>query len=76
VAHLSAAAADVQLADGAVGGRLCGEGLRPDQPVPRRPDDALGIARLVLGYPPYALLLLVTVYSVRRVLRQAPDPAT
>jgi len=39
-------------------------------------DDALGIARLVLGYPPYALLLLVTVYSVRRVLRQAPDPAT
>jgi len=39
-------------------------------------DDALGIARLVLGYPPYALLLLITVYSVRRVLRQAPDPAT
>ncbi len=35
-------------------------------------DDALGIARLALGYPPYALLLLVTVYWVRRVLRTLP----
>jgi hypothetical protein len=34
--------------------------------------DALGIARLVLGYPPYALLLLVTVYSVRKVRRDLP----
>jgi Protein of unknown function (DUF3159) len=36
--------------------------------------DALGIARLVLGYPPYALLLAVTVYSVRRVMRTVPAP--
>jgi hypothetical protein len=36
--------------------------------------NALGIARLVLGYPPYALLLLVTVYAVRRVTRTLPDP--
>jgi hypothetical protein len=34
--------------------------------------DALGIARLVLGYPPYALLLAVTVYSVRKVTRTLP----
>ncbi|HEV7897442.1 MAG TPA: DUF3159 domain-containing protein [Planosporangium sp.] len=38
-------------------------------------DDALGIARLALGYPPYALLLLITVYSVRRVMRTLPEPA-
>jgi hypothetical protein len=37
-------------------------------------DDALGVARLVLGYPPYALLLLVTVYAVRRVRRTLPEP--
>jgi hypothetical protein len=37
-------------------------------------DNALGIARLVLGYPPYALLLLVTVYAVRRVTRTLPEP--
>jgi Protein of unknown function (DUF3159) len=37
-------------------------------------DDALGVARLALGYPPYALLLLVTVYSVRKVLRSLPEP--
>jgi len=37
-------------------------------------DDALGIARLALGYPPYALLLLVTVYSVRKVIRTLPEP--
>jgi hypothetical protein len=35
-------------------------------------DDALGIARLALGYPPYALLLLLTVYWVRRALRTLP----
>ncbi|WBB81772.1 DUF3159 domain-containing protein [Micromonospora sp. WMMD882] len=40
-------------------------------------DTALGIARLVLGYPPYALLLLITVWVVRRVTREQPaaDPA-
>ncbi|SCF39269.1 DUF3159 domain-containing protein [Micromonospora mirobrigensis] len=38
-------------------------------------DTALGIARLALGYPPYALLLLITVWTVRRVTREpAPDP--
>lgn len=36
--------------------------------------NALGVARLVLGYPPYALLLLVTVYAVRRVMRTLPEP--
>ncbi|NUT07707.1 MAG: DUF3159 domain-containing protein [Hamadaea sp.] len=30
-------------------------------------DVALGIARIVLGYPPYLLLLALTVYAVRRV---------
>jgi hypothetical protein len=38
-------------------------------------DTALGIARLALGYPPYALLLLLTVYAVRRVMRGLPEPA-
>jgi hypothetical protein len=47
-------------------------------------ETALGIARLALGYPPYALLLLVTVWVVRRVTRgtelavhggNAPDDA-
>ncbi|MGN9809775.1 DUF3159 domain-containing protein [Micromonospora sp. BQ11] len=33
-------------------------------------DTALGVARLVLGYPPYALLLLITVWTVRRVTRE------
>jgi hypothetical protein len=37
-------------------------------------DNALGIARLALGYPPYALLLLVTVYAVRRVRRTLARP--
>ncbi|MGK5443022.1 DUF3159 domain-containing protein [Micromonospora sp. URMC 105] len=38
-------------------------------------DTALGVARLALGYPPYALLLLITVWTVRRVTRQsAPQP--
>ncbi|MCZ7376102.1 DUF3159 domain-containing protein [Micromonospora sp. WMMC250] len=35
-------------------------------------DTALGVARLVLGYPPYALLLLITVWTVRRVTREVP----
>jgi hypothetical protein len=39
-------------------------------------DTALGVARLALGYPPYALLLLITVWTVRRVTREtAPVPA-
>ncbi|MDM4718086.1 DUF3159 domain-containing protein [Micromonospora sp. WMMA1363] len=39
-------------------------------------DTALGIARLVLGYPPYVLLLLITVWTVRRVTREStPTPA-
>jgi hypothetical protein len=33
--------------------------------------NALGVARLVLGYPPYALLLAVTVWAVRRATRAA-----
>jgi hypothetical protein len=32
-------------------------------------DTALGVARLALGYPPYALLLVITVWTVRRVTR-------
>ena len=38
----------------------------------------LGVARLLLGAPPYALLLLITVWTVRRVQRSAPvpEPAT
>jgi hypothetical protein len=35
-------------------------------------DTALGVARLALGYPPYALLLAITVWAVRRVTR-TPD---
>ncbi|MFJ8577729.1 DUF3159 domain-containing protein [Micromonospora sp. NPDC093277] len=38
-------------------------------------DTALGVARLALGYPPYALLLLITIWTVRRVTREnAPTP--
>jgi hypothetical protein len=38
---------------------------------------ALGVARLALGYPPYALLLAITVWTVRRVNRgAAPSAAT
>jgi hypothetical protein len=37
-------------------------------------ETALGVARLALGYPPYALLLAITVWKVRRVLR-TPVPA-
>ena len=32
-------------------------------------DTALGVSRLLLGYPPYALLLAVTLWVVRRVRR-------
>ena len=32
--------------------------------------DLLGVARLVLGWPPYALLLAITVWVVRRVIRR------
>ncbi|MFK3980438.1 DUF3159 domain-containing protein [Micromonospora sp. NPDC050397] len=40
-------------------------------------DTALGVARLVLGYPPYLLLLAITVWTVRRVTRDAPPvPST
>ena len=38
-------------------------------------DDLLGIARLVLGCPPYALLLALTVWAVRRVTRNRPPVA-
>jgi hypothetical protein len=34
--------------------------------------NALGVARLALGYPPYLLLLAVTVWAVRRATRQLP----
>ncbi|BCB82461.1 DUF3159 domain-containing protein [Phytohabitans flavus] len=39
-------------------------------------DTALGIARLVLGYPPYLLLLAFTVWAVRRVTKSVPEAAT
>jgi hypothetical protein len=39
-------------------------------------DTALGVARLTLGYPLYALLLAITVWKVRRVTRTlTPTPA-
>lgn len=37
-------------------------------------DTVLGVARLVLGYPPYLLLLLITIWTVRRVTR-SDEPA-
>jgi hypothetical protein len=39
------------------------------------PGTALGIARLVLGYPPYAFLLAFTAWSVRRLTRLDPELA-
>jgi hypothetical protein len=39
-------------------------------------ETALGISRLALGYPPYALLLAITVWTVRRVTRDSPPPAS
>jgi len=38
-------------------------------------DTALGVARLALGYPPYALLLAITIWTVRRVTKE-PEPVT
>lgn len=38
-------------------------------------DTALGIARLLLGFPPYALLLVITIWAVRRVNRTSAVPA-
>ena len=37
-------------------------------------ETALGIARLALGYPPYALLLLITIWTVRRRVTRAAEP--
>ena len=36
-------------------------------------DAWLGVARIALGWPPYALLLAITVWSVRRVTRHQSD---
>lgn len=36
---------------------------------------ALGIARIVLGYPPYALLLAISIWAVRRVRRESAPQA-
>ncbi|MGI5244525.1 DUF3159 domain-containing protein [Dactylosporangium sp. CA-139066] len=38
-------------------------------------DDLLGIARLALGWPPYALLAALTVWQARRILRDEPAHA-
>jgi hypothetical protein len=38
-------------------------------------DDLLGVARLVLGMPPYVLLIALTVWVVRRVTRNRPPVA-
>ncbi|GGM74646.1 DUF3159 domain-containing protein [Dactylosporangium sucinum] len=35
-------------------------------------DDWLGVARLALGWPPYALLAALTVWQARRILRSDP----
>lgn len=39
-------------------------------------ESMLGIARLALGWPPYAILLAITVWSVRRVTRGRETPET
>ncbi|MEV0729165.1 DUF3159 domain-containing protein [Polymorphospora sp. NPDC050346] len=40
-------------------------------------ETALGVARLALGYPPYALLLAITIWVVRRVTRtEVATPAS
>lgn len=36
-------------------------------------ETALGVSRLLLGYPPYAVLLAITIWVVRRVNRQRAD---
>ncbi|MBO0869931.1 MAG: DUF3159 domain-containing protein [Micromonosporaceae bacterium] len=39
------------------------------------PGTALGVARILLGYPPYALLLAVTFWAVRRATHAQPAAA-
>jgi hypothetical protein len=43
------------------------EGLTDDEKA-----SILGVMRIVLGFPPYAILLAVTVWAVRRYLRATP----
>jgi hypothetical protein len=38
------------------------------------PATALGVLRLTLGYPPYLLLIAITVWSIRRVSDSTPAP--
>jgi hypothetical protein len=38
-------------------------------------DTALGVSRLLLGYPPYAVLLAITLWTVRRVRQYETAPA-
>lgn len=38
-------------------------------------ETALGVSRLLLGYPPYAVLLAITLWTVRRVRRLDSAPA-
>jgi hypothetical protein len=38
-------------------------------------DTALGISRLLLGYPPYAVLLAITLWTVRRRVSRLDTPA-
>jgi hypothetical protein len=39
------------------------------------PATALGVLRLALGYPPYLLLVAITVWAIRRTSAPAPVPA-
>ncbi|MBT8224830.1 MAG: DUF3159 domain-containing protein [Dactylosporangium sp.] len=39
-------------------------------------EDLLGASRIVFGWPPYALLFALTVWSARRVLRREPSLVT
>jgi hypothetical protein len=36
---------------------------------------SLGVARLTLGYPPIVLLVIVTLWQVRRITKDLPAPA-
>jgi hypothetical protein len=45
------------------------EGLTDDEKA-----SILGVMRIVLGFPPYAILLAVTVWAVRRYLRATNQP--
>jgi hypothetical protein len=38
------------------------------------PATALGVLRLALGYPPYLLLIAMTVWAIRRVSASTPAP--